>query len=117
MKGLFSFILIFFTLALFWNNAVNRHYHQLPNGIVVEHAHPYNKTDSGTNSPFQNHRHNDLEYLILDLVYNAVSTIVPAVMLVKVMTELKPRKLLLRPLPVIGSVYFRLPLLRAPPLN
>ena len=117
MKGFFSVLLIFSTLALFWNNAVNWHYHQLPNGIVVEHAHPYNKSDSGADSPYQNHRHSDLEYLILDLVYNTASTIVLAVLLVEVMTELKPRKILLRPLPVISSVFYRLPLLRAPPVN
>ena len=116
MKRLLSFVLILLTLALFFNNAVNWHYHQLPNGIVVEHAHPYGKSSSASNSPFENHHHSDIEYLILDLVYYSGLVILLAVLTIKIFRESKTRLQLLKPVPLINSSYFRLPLLRAPPI-
>ncbi len=116
MKRLLSFVLILFTLALFFNNAVNWHYHQLPNGIVVEHAHPYGKSSSASGAPFEKHHHSDFEYLILDLVYYSGLVIILAVLVIKIFRESKTRPQLLMPVPVINSVYSRLPLLRAPPI-
>lgn len=116
MKRLLSFVLIIFTLALFFNNAVNWHYHQLPNGIVVEHAHPYGKSSSASSSPFENHHHSDFEYLILDLVYYSGLVILLAVLAIKIFRKPIARRRLLTPAPVINSFYSRLPLLRAPPV-
>lgn len=70
MRKALSGILIVVTLALFYNNVANWHFHELPNGIVIEHAHPYEKAPVNQNSPAQNHKHSDLEYLILDLVFH-----------------------------------------------
>jgi len=116
MKRLISFLLILFTLALFFNNAVNWHYHKLPNGILVEHAHPYGKHSSTSNSPFEKHHHSDFEYLILDLVYYSGLVILVAVLAIKIFNESKIPQQLPKPVPVIRSVYSRLPLLRAPPV-
>ena len=116
MKRLLSFILIVSTLALFWNNAVNWHYHQLPNGIVVEHAHPYSKSASSPGSPFEKHHHSDFEYLILDLVYHGTLVILMVVLTLMVYRQLLTHHTLLKlPERVIGS-YYNLPLLRGPPL-
>lgn len=61
----FIFVLaIPLVLALFYNQAVNRHYHVLQNGMVMEHAHPY-KSAKTPGTPFQNHQHNDFEILVL----------------------------------------------------
>jgi len=54
-------------LAAFLLSLVNRicyyHLHQLPNGQVVVHAHPYKKDNA---SPFQKHRHTAFEMFWLD---------------------------------------------------
>jgi len=56
-------------MALYYNQAANWHYHILPNGLVVEHAHPFKKNHfPGT--PFQQHHHTDLELSLLSLLYD-----------------------------------------------
>jgi hypothetical protein len=114
MKKLFSCILAVLILGLLFNNSVNWHYHQLPNGSVVEHAHPYAKFPV-SDSPFQQHRHSDIEYLILDLVYH--SGIIVFLILAGVL--LFPGRIrvirLLNPFPVYDHLHFTLPSLRAPP--
>lgn len=116
MNRLLSFILIFSTLLLFYNNAVNWHYHQLPNGIVIEHAHPYTKSSSASGSPFEKHHHSDLEYLILDLVYYSGFILILAFLTFQIFRKPMIRRRLLKPEPVILAGYSRLPLLRGPPV-
>jgi hypothetical protein len=116
MNRFLSFLFIFSTLVLFFNNAANWHYHQLPNGVIIEHAHPYGKTSSPANSPFEKHHHSDFEYLILELVYYSGLVIILVVLSIRTFRKSKPRQQLLKPLPVVRSVYSRLPLLRAPPV-
>jgi hypothetical protein len=113
MKRTVSFLLILMTLALFFNNAGNWHFHKLPNGIVVEHAHPYAKFPT-SETPFEDHQHSDLEYLILDTVYHGALVVLVAFALFLPYREKKTRNHLM-PVPVTGSHYSRLPFLRAPP--
>ena len=54
------------------NSSLNWHFHKLPTGIVVEHAHPYQKSKSGV--PFQNHNHNSFEFFFLSQISIAVFT-------------------------------------------
>lgn len=68
MKRLLTLITLPLVLLLFYNQAANWHFHMLPNGIVIEHAHPYSKSSS-TESPFQKHTHNEIEILILGLIF------------------------------------------------
>jgi len=49
-------------LMLFHNQLANWHYHVLQNGMVVKHAHPYNKAENA-GSPAGNHKHSDSEFL------------------------------------------------------
>lgn len=49
-------------LMLFHNQLANWHYHVLQNGMVVKHAHPYNKPENA-GSPIGNHKHSDSEFL------------------------------------------------------
>jgi hypothetical protein len=93
MKKLLSFTLILSTLALFFNNAVNWHYHQLPNGIVIEHAHPYQKSSAESGYPLESHQHSDIEYLILDLIYGTGLIIVLAFLGLKLYIQFRKRLL------------------------
>ena len=71
---------------LFYNNNANWHQHQLDNGGIASHAHPFSKqTESPT--PFQKHNHSESEYFILDkiiqfflflvVVFYVLNTILP----------------------------------------
>ena len=67
-----KYLVIFILPALFWlftNSVINWHYHQLPSGIIIQHAHPYKK-QSTENSPIQSHDHSSVELVLLDLVSN-----------------------------------------------
>lgn len=48
------------------NSVLYRHSHRLPNGKIVSHAHPYQK--SADNSPAQPHEHTDEELALLQLI-------------------------------------------------
>lgn len=54
-------VLIPVLLMLFYNQLANWHYHVLTNGMVVKHAHPYDKPDQ-TENPANNHKHSDSEF-------------------------------------------------------
>lgn len=115
MKKLLSYILIVFTLGLLFNNSVNWHFHQLPNGIVVEHAHPYSKGTSSGDSPYEKHHHSNLEYLILDMVFYSGWLVILAFSGFHIFSGIISRILFLVPNSEITSGNFHLPLLRAPP--
>ena len=68
-KFFFIAILLPAILWLYFNQAFNGHYHILPNGEIVYHAHPYHHQNS-TESPFENHQHSKSEYFILALLSN-----------------------------------------------
>lgn len=109
-----SFILILFTLALFFNNAANWHFHKLPNGVVIEHAHPY-ATFPSSETPWEEHQHSDLEYLILDTVYHAALILIIVYAGLTVFERKKAPAVLFKPAYVISNRYTELPFLRAPP--
>jgi hypothetical protein len=48
------------------NATVNQHFHTLSSGMVIEHAHPFKKPNTG--SPFQEHQHTSSELLFLGQV-------------------------------------------------
>jgi hypothetical protein len=117
MKKLISIFMIVSVMMLFYNNIANWHYHKLPNGIVVEHAHPFSKPASDPFYPFQKHQHSDIEYLILDIVYSIGLIIV--LMYTGLLLFLKLQKItrVLLPVPVFSSNNQALPPLRAPPIK
>lgn len=55
-----SFSILLFSII---NNATNVHSHQLANGEIVTHAHPYSQKND--NAPFKSHIHSIFEYLVL----------------------------------------------------
>ena len=117
MKRLLSFVLILFVMALFFNNVVNWHYHRLPNGLVIEHAHPYSKSPFSADSPYAKHNHSDFEFLVLGLVYHSGLIFLLAAVLLKVFRESVSSPRILNPLPVRIISHADLPLLRAPPVR
>jgi hypothetical protein len=52
------------------NATVNQHFHRLSTGIVIKHAHPFDRGQEG--APFQEHHHTSSELLILDQISNPV---------------------------------------------
>lgn len=61
-------LILLFTLPLvmwlFFNQVAFWHFHILENGVIIEHAHPFqNNTQTGT--PYQKHHHSDFEYTLL----------------------------------------------------
>ena len=60
---------------LFFNQLANWHYHVLPNGIVIEHAHPFTNNQV-PGAPYQNHNHTDFEYTVLGLISSITGLII-----------------------------------------
>lgn len=52
------------------NATLNQHYHKLSSGLVVKHAHPFDKGDIG--NPFQEHQHSTSEFYLLEQISNIV---------------------------------------------
>ncbi len=69
IKFVFIAILLPAIFCLYFNQAFNGHSHKLPNGEIVHHAHPY-QHQNNNESPFENHRHTEFEYVILALLSN-----------------------------------------------
>ncbi len=102
-------------LWLFHNRVANWHFHELPNGIIVDHAHPYAKIPFSTNNFAEDHQHNDIEFLILDLIFKAVLFVLTGLVLLRIF------KIFLQIFPILNyfsypiSAFAGLPCLRAPP--
>jgi len=64
--------LFFISILLFniTNSVVNVHSHQLENGEVVTHAHPFDH--QGDDAPFKSHHHSSFEFIILDTLNNFI---------------------------------------------
>jgi hypothetical protein len=75
MKRLLSIVIVPLVMLLFYNQVANWHFHMLPNGIVIEHAHPFAKAKTA-DSPYQNHTHTDMEYMILGLISSTIGLVV-----------------------------------------
>lgn len=57
-----AIILLSLVTAITINNAVFLHSHMMEDGIIVTHAHPFDK--SADSLPFKNHKHTNFEYTI-----------------------------------------------------
>ena len=60
--------------AILVNNVVFIHTHILPDGRVIEHAHPFNSTDRNSDSQ-PNHHHTSQEFLLLSFIYHFFSSV------------------------------------------
>ena len=58
---------------LIHNRIANGHYHILPDGEVVHHYHPYDKSESGSSdSPFAGHHHSAVDFNIIAMITGGV---------------------------------------------
>ena len=65
---LFSGIFLFLIGFIILNQGYFAHTHQLKNGTVVTHAHPYNKGLDDNKSPFSSHEHSTAEYILISSI-------------------------------------------------
>jgi hypothetical protein len=70
-----TLVMIPLIMLLFHNELSNWHYHTLSNGLLVKHAHPYDKSEK-PNSPIGGHQHSNFEILML-----AQLSVIPMVLL------------------------------------
>ncbi len=73
---IFSFISLIILLLNIANKVVYTHSHQLANGEIVTHAHPFDKQED--NNPLKSHEHTSIEYVLYDtlkFVFTSVFTI------------------------------------------
>jgi len=61
-------------LMLFHNQLSNWHFHVLHNGMVVRHAHPYDRPEHA-GSPVSDHSHSDSEFLHFGQLSNIASLV------------------------------------------
>jgi hypothetical protein len=73
MRKIIHLLLVLPILWMFHNRMANWHFHELPNGILIEHAHPYEKLPGASS---EKHNHTPFDFFILDLIYNAVFFII-----------------------------------------
>ena len=50
--------------------SVYTHAHQLSDGSIITHAHPYNKTDN--RAPYKSHQHKSFDYVHFELADNLI---------------------------------------------
>jgi len=67
--------------AILVNDAVFVHTHILPDGRVIEHAHPYHSTSSSSD-PQPNHHHTSQEFLLLSYIYHFFSSAYPLLIVI-----------------------------------
>ncbi len=103
-------------MLLFNNQISNWHYHLLSNGMLVKHAHPYNKSEKPT-APFSNHHHSDFEFFVLGQL-SALSLILSFLLFALLIHASLNQAMLFERyrLPYLQQQYLSLKFLRAPPL-
>jgi len=71
-KTALTIIPVFLLVVIFslTNATINQHLHKLTSGIIIKHAHPFDRENTGR--PFQEHRHTTDEYIILEQISNIV---------------------------------------------
>jgi len=113
-KLIFILLSLILVVWLNHNQMTNWHFHVMNNGAMVVHAHPYeSNTIPGT--PFQEHDHNNFEFLFLTLVFNAVPLLL-AFLVVGLLFSFKSGFFLLIPFARdLLRGFYRTLLLRGPP--
>lgn len=80
LRSFTSLILILSFLLVLFNNTYFIHFHVLPDGRVIEHAHPFN-SEEGNSLPF--HEHNSKEFSFWDKITHLFSNLVfPSLILI-----------------------------------
>lgn len=67
LKKSIAFLMLAIVMMLTVNKVLYIHTHQLSDGTIVVHSHPYNKTDD--NQPIKSHYHSKFEFVFLQNLY------------------------------------------------
>lgn len=102
-------------LGLFFNAATNQHIHRLPDGQLIQHAHPFKSEESG--SPVQKHHHSQNELFWLALIAKVLSLLILLTSLVLALLHQARKKHVRPPAPCLLHPYHLTQKGRAPPLK
>ena len=110
-----SVLLLFMLLIVMYNNIANQHYHLLPNGQMVVHAHPFSKSES--NEPQKQHTHTTSQLFVIAQINNLFTLLLILSFIFWFIQEKLKKKEILLDIELIVSfpkINYRL---RAPPSN
>jgi len=63
-------IFLVIVICFLTNTTINQHFHKLSSGLIVKHAHPFDRGNTG--KPFQEHHHSSSELILLEQISNTV---------------------------------------------
>lgn len=106
-----SFIALLLVLMLVVNRAVYYHTHVLPDGTVVQHAHPFPVNEQ--NNGEANHQHSSVEFLFFAQI---MVFLIGFVMMLMAASQNRYLRKIIKKNKIPCDKKFHLPLLRAPPV-
>ncbi len=112
-KALFVFMIFPLWLIMF-NNAAYKHYHIMPGGIRIEHAHPF-KSCCDSSGSGQNHQHKERELIFYSLITDSSVVLCSFTNLAGVFPQRESDIKFLQPLEFLTNESLSLVQLRAPP--
>lgn len=112
-RGIFLLMIFPLCLVLF-NNTANRHQHLLPDGIVIEHAHPFQSYCTGSDKE-KEHQHTDRELLLYTILTDSPVLVSSTDLSTDVFRFKEPDHIVLQPEKSLIKKPVSLSLLRAPP--
>ena len=115
IKTPLTIVLIFAATWLIFNLSINGHYHKLYNGEIVYHCHPFQHNESN-NSPFEDHHHTKVQYLILSQISNPVALLSIFLVLLGLILHSYKEIRISRDLKLTLKKYFNTGNYRAPPV-
>ena len=75
IKKIIPILILPVVMMWFFNSVNNRHYHQLPDGSLITHSHPYQK-QAPNQDPVKSHNHSNAEFLFLSFFTDPVLILV-----------------------------------------
>jgi len=90
VKSILSFLIVALFAVQIATRATYMHSHQLADGRVICHAHPYDKASDS--KPFKSHHHTQTEILFMEQLGNLFVSVFLTVSLVLVIREVSFRK-------------------------
>ncbi len=68
-KVIVGLLMIPFFVLFLHNRFANGHYHYTPDGDVVYHSHPFQKSvDTSSDTPFANHHHSTVDFSMIAMI-------------------------------------------------
>ena len=115
IKSAMGLLVIMPLLLILFNNTVYRHHHILPDGRLVEHAHPYKYCCCESTDQGSKHSHSEREFLLYVVTTDSPVIVSSIVHLPEVFILRESDLSILKPDADFISEQLSLSLLRAPP--